>query len=75
MAISGVHMSSHALDLKRAQNKEVSCQVKAFRRQVKKGLLMTQEIEEKRQVVFSLYADAMNDVECWTEYRFPSFRA
>mgnify|MGYP007039050689 CR=1 FL=1 len=66
MTMSGVHMSSHALDLKIAQNKEISCQVKAFRHQVKKGLLTTQEVEEKREFVFSLYADGMNDLECWT---------
>lgn len=66
MTMSGVHMSSHALDLKKAHYKEISCQVKAFRHQVKKGLLTTQEVEEKRQIVFSLYADGMNDLESWT---------
>ncbi|KAJ6119039.1 hypothetical protein N7471_012990 [Penicillium samsonianum] len=71
---SRVHMSSHAFDLKIAHYKEISCQVKAFRNQVKNGLLTTQEVEEKRQIVFSLYADGMNDLECWTEYRFPLFR-
>jgi hypothetical protein len=66
MTMAGIHMSSHALDLKTAHYKEVSCQLKAFRQQVKKGLFTTQELEEKRQIVFSLYADAMNDIEIWT---------
>lgn len=66
MTISGVHISSHTLDLKMAQNRQVSCQVKAFRHQVKTGLLTTQEVEEKRQIVFRLYADGMNDLESWT---------
>ena len=64
--MSCVHMSSYARDLKKAHYKEISCQVKVFRHQVKKGLLTTQEVQEKRQIVFSLYADGMNDIECWT---------
>ena len=64
--MSRVQMSSHAFDLKIAHYKDVSCQAKDFRRQVKKGLLTAKEMEEKRQTVYSLYADAMNDLERWT---------
>ena len=60
-----LHMS-HGLDNKKARCKDDSCQAKAFRHQVKNGLLSTQEMEEKRQIVFSLDVDAMNDLERWT---------
>ncbi|OGE46846.1 hypothetical protein PENARI_c100G05893 [Penicillium arizonense] len=66
-------MSSYALDSKKALYKDASSQAKTFRHQVKNGLLTTGEVEEKRQTVFSLYAGAMNDLESWTEYRFPFY--
>jgi hypothetical protein len=62
-------MSSHALDNKKARYKDASCRAKAFRHQVKNGLLTTQEVEEKREIVFSLYADPINDLERWTGKR------
>lgn len=64
--VSRRHMSFHDFDLKMAHYKDVAGQVKAFQRQVKKGLLTTQEVEEKGQLVFSLFADAMNDIQIWT---------
>ncbi|KAJ5337318.1 uncharacterized protein N7506_005340 [Penicillium brevicompactum] len=64
-----LYVSSYALDDKKARYKYASCEVKAFRHQVKLGLLTIEEMEEKRKVVFSLYADGMNDIEDWTDYR------
>jgi hypothetical protein len=40
-----------ALDLKKAHYKEIPCQVKTFRHQVNKGLLIPQEVEEKRKLL------------------------
>lgn len=61
-----LYVSSYVLDDKKARYRYASCEAKAFRHQVKLGLLTIEEMEEKRQVVFSLYADYMNDIEDWT---------
>ena len=65
MMSNHLHMSSHALDNKKARYIDASCQAKAFRHQVKNGLLTTPDVEEKREIVFSLYAYAMNELERW----------
>lgn len=48
------HMSSHALDTKTALYKDFVPQANAFRHQVKDGLLTTEEVNAKRELVFSL---------------------
>ncbi|KAJ6099713.1 hypothetical protein N7467_001248 [Penicillium canescens] len=66
-------MSSQALDNSKALYKDASCEAKAFRRQVKNENLSTDEMEERRRSVYGIYADAMNDLEHWTDYRFPFY--
>lgn len=41
-------------------------EVKAFRRQMKRGELTPEVIGQRQAIVYGCYAQAMNEVETWT---------
>jgi hypothetical protein len=44
--------------------------VSAYMKALECGGLEGQEVERERERVFTLYAEAMNGLEGWTDYRF-----
>ncbi|KAJ5522897.1 hypothetical protein N7513_003247 [Penicillium frequentans] len=51
---------------------QAASEVRTFRRKMKKGELSPKEIEGSQKSVYAHYAKAMNTVESWTNYRFPT---
>ncbi|KAJ5982430.1 hypothetical protein N7451_012530 [Penicillium sp. IBT 35674x] len=51
---------------------QAASEVRTFRLKMKEGELSLKEIERSQKLVYERYAKAMNNVESWTNYRFPT---
>ncbi|KAJ5195318.1 uncharacterized protein N7498_008756 [Penicillium cinerascens] len=67
-----VHQSPEILTRHKEFLQSASSGVKQFRRDLKKGKIPPSELERRRQCVYTAYAQAMNEIERWTEFRFDS---